>query len=89
MTLMLRCLARISGPGEFNLLRFLSVRGLRLRAAIFVNLVAMRASMSRKRNPGRLLMSPENLRILQSACFLYHCAHNSFLTHLCGHVDFS
>ena len=48
---------------------------LRLRAAVFVNLVAMRDAMSLSNNPTTLLTKP-NLEQLRKACFLFHAAYN-------------
>ena len=50
---------------------------LRLRAALLVNLVAMRHVVSRHRNHS-CVMSPENLSTLQRANFLMHSALNSY-----------
>ena len=47
----------------------------RLRAAVFVNLVAMRDAISNKINDFPVLRE-ENLRILQTASYLWHSAHN-------------
>ena len=51
----------------------------RLRAAVFVNLVAMRKCMATRNNEVKQLMSTEDLKVLERANFLYHCAHNSIL----------
>ena len=51
---------------------------LRLRAAVFVNLVAMREAISNKINNGPVLRD-ENLQVLQRATFLWHSAHNCFM----------
>ena len=50
----------------------------RLRAAVFVNLVAMRECMTKRVNEQRALLDPGNLDILRRACFLFHAAHNSY-----------
>lgn len=55
----------------------------RLRAAIFVNLVAMRKSLSLKQGP---IMQEDNLQKLQQASFLYHAAHNCVLLQVCLHL---
>lgn len=55
---------------------------LRLRAAVFVNLVAMRSCVSRSRNVSCIL-TPQNLSILQRANFLLHSALNSCLAICC------
>lgn len=49
----------------------------RLRAALFVNLVAMRSCMNRSRN-NLVTLTEENRVLLQRANYLFHCAHNSF-----------
>ena len=49
---------------------------LRLRASIFVNLVAMRSAMSRHRN-GLVCLTPENLSLIKRANYILHCAINS------------
>ena len=54
---------------------------LRLRAAVFVNFVAMRQFMSNSDN-GVCTLSAKNLRGLQQANYLYHAAINSFLSWL-------
>ena len=51
---------------------------LRLRASLFVNLVAMRSSMSRDRNAGPVL-DVENRSVLTRSIFLLHSAHNCLL----------
>ena len=51
----------------------------RLRASLFVNLVAMRSCLSKDRNPGALL-TPENRSILVRSNFLLHSAHSCHLT---------
>jgi hypothetical protein len=48
---------------------------LRLRAAVFVNLVAMRAAMSDSSNTG-VKLTDSNLQMLQRANYLFHSAHN-------------
>lgn len=48
---------------------------LRLRAAVFVNLVAMRDAISNSRNDGPV-MCPQNIQTLQNASFLWHSARN-------------
>ena len=48
----------------------------RLRAALFVNLVAMRRAMKHPSN-GHVTMAAENLATLQRANWLFHAAHNS------------
>lgn len=50
----------------------------RLRASIFVNLVAMRDAISKRNNDGPVLRS-ENLKALQTASYLWHSAHNCFM----------
>ena len=62
---------------------------LRLRAAVFVNLVAMRGFMSDADN-GHITLSPNNLLGLQRANYLFHAALNSYMdaintlaVHLC------
>ena len=73
MMCMLHCLLDQTKT-TFDLISF----HLRLRAAIFVNLVLMRKTMSRKNNPGyHISVSPENLERLHKACFLFKSAHNS------------
>lgn len=62
----------------------LSSSALRLRAAVFVNLVAMRESMNKRANPFCLL-SAQNLSILKRANFLYHAAFNRFLDYTLNH----
>ncbi|CAJ1355341.1 unnamed protein product, partial [Effrenium voratum] len=47
-----------------------------LRAAVFVNLDAMRQAVSLKQNPTGLL-APKNREALQQANYLFHCAFNS------------
>ena len=50
----------------------------RLRAAVFVNLVAMRSCMSTSRNSGTgCILSGENLSVLVRANYLFHSAFNS------------
>ena len=53
--------------------------GVRLRAAIFVNLVAMRSCMARGRNPEQFILSKENHSLLVRANFLLHAAHAGVL----------
>ena len=48
-----------------------------MRAAVFVNLVAMHKAMDAHDN-GHLKMSRHNLEILQKANYLFHSAHNCF-----------
>lgn len=62
---------------------------LRLRAAVFVNVVAMRGFMSDTGN-GHITLSPNNLLGLQRANYLFHAALNSYMdaiktlaVHLC------
>jgi hypothetical protein len=62
---------------------------LRLRAAVFVNVVAMRGFMSDADN-GHITLSPNNLLGLQRANYLFHAALNSYMdaiktlaVHLC------
>ena len=62
---------------------------LRLRAAVFVNLVAMRGFMSDADN-GHITLSPNNLLGLQRANYLFHTALNNYMdaintlaVHLC------
>lgn len=67
-------------PEEFcfqiaRLLWQYSFASLRLRASLFVNLVAMRSCMSRRRNAVGFLLSEHNLAVLQRCNFLMHCAH--------------
>lgn len=47
----------------------------RMRAAVFVNLVMMRRAMSSREN-GHLSLSPRNLDVLRKANYLFHSAHN-------------
>lgn len=49
---------------------------LRLRAAVFVNLVGMREAISLSQNPG-VLLEERNVKMLQSAAYLWHSAFNS------------
>ena len=49
---------------------------LRLRAAVFVNLVGMRRAMSSSKGNGLVSLSPHNLTCLQRANYLFHSAHN-------------
>lgn len=49
---------------------------LRLRAAVFVNLVRMRRAMSSSKGNGLVSLSPHNLTCLQRANYLFHSAHN-------------
>ena len=63
----------------------------RLRAAVFVNLTAMREYMSGPANS--IALTPENLAGLQKANFLYHSALNShmaktMLVYRCSSHDF-
>lgn len=51
----------------------------RIRASLFVNLVAMREFMSSKSN-GVVTMSAANLHGLRRANYLFHAALNSYLT---------
>lgn len=51
---------------------------LRLRASVFINLVAMRSFMSDSRN-SKIRLTEENLEGLQRACYLFHSAHTSAL----------
>ncbi|CAL1127365.1 unnamed protein product [Cladocopium goreaui] len=50
-----------------------------LRAAVFVNLVAMRAAMSDSSNTG-VKLTDSNLQMLQRANYLFHSAHNWLAT---------
>jgi hypothetical protein len=52
---------------------------LRLRAAVFVNVVAMRGFMSDADN-GHITLSPNNLLGLQRANYLFHAALNATWT---------
>ena len=54
---------------------FFTASNPRLRAAVFVNLVGMRKSMSCPTN-GPISLTPENLSKLQRCNFLFHAAHN-------------
>ena len=63
---------------------------LRLRASIFVNLVAMRSAVGKGRNDWCVL-KPQNLSLLQRANFLLHSALNSnlaVLTNLLNNLKF-
>ena len=55
---------------------------LRLRAAVFVNLVTMRKVMDHGGN-GHVQLAPCNLEILQKSNYLFHSAHNCPLTLIC------
>lgn len=55
---------------------------LRLRAAVFVNLVAMRRALSCSTN-SFLSLTPANLSTLQRANYLFHAAHNSYSVDVC------
>ena len=48
---------------------------LRLRAAIFVNLVAMRKAVA----AGKAILPKPNLELLESSVYLFRSAHNSSL----------
>lgn len=48
---------------------------LRMRAAIFINLVAMRRALSAANNEF-LSLAPSNLEAFQKANYLFHSAHN-------------
>ena len=61
---------------------------LRLRAAVFVNLVAMRAAMSDSSNTG-VKLTDSNLQMLQRANYLFHSAHNWCLAALLLMCQFS
>ncbi len=58
----------------------------RLRAAVFVNLVAMRSAMSRHRN-GLVSLTDENQTLLKRANYILHCALNSCLIRFVVDVD--
>ena len=60
----------------------------RLRAAVFVNLVAMRAAMSDSSNTG-VKLTDSNLQMLQRANYLFHSAHNWCLAALLLMCQFS
>ena len=49
-----------------------------MRASLFVNLVAMRAAMSKRINPP-VHLADENLDKLQKAVYLFHSAHSCSL----------
>lgn len=66
----------IAGGSKFVSINFQSWS--RLRAAIFVNLVAMRDAISKRNNDGPVLRG-QNLKALQTASYLWHSAHNSFM----------
>lgn len=48
----------------------------RLRASLFVNLVAMRECMGKHRNKWRGLLDVNNIETLRNANFLFHAAFN-------------
>lgn len=53
---------------------------LRIRASVFINLVAMRSCISRSRNTSCIL-EPSNVSVLNRSNFLVHCALNCYLVH--------
>ena len=57
----------------FNLC--LTVWFLRMRASLFVNLVAMRSALSSRTNPP-VHLTDANLRLLQKSVYLFHSAHS-------------
>ena len=62
--------------GQHIQLEWSSLCKCRLRAAVFVNLVAMRRAMTCPTNRHAQLQAA-NLECLQKSCYLFHAAHNS------------